>query len=570
MSARSDIPCPGSPHPHEPAWRRLAAAVSLVATLLAGCGAPPPPHAAPALRVAHDPIDGRALLEPVAARAVAAGAGPLLVLGADLASEGERVGAFVELAATECMLAFARGSSGLADLDLFSYQDDGEPLVTDESPSAEAAILVCPPHPRRLYIVARVMAGTGLVGVGVQVVPPAKQAAVASALGVRGRGAGQSGRLDAWPGLEARLHEHREALGSRWEDLRRAALPVDPRAATRLSVTVPEGRCLDVLMVPSDEVASVELVAEDLAGRVVARAHEHGRDRSLLLCSAAAVELSLALRPRASQGLVALLVGRSDVGAAAELSGATYVTQPRELAEARAAHASTLRAAGFGPAKGLGAGQARVGERLSLPIELPAGCARIDVIAGSPLVGIGAELWDPAGHWLAGGSGGAVASLFACGPGGAAELDVSALNAPGPFAVELREDPVAPAPLVAHPVAAGRLLQRLSAGGAPPGAREAKDAVVVALDAEHKKTLPLTLPARTCADVTAALDRGGVGLDLRLVGATATDSVSTRARDVAAARLCADRAPVHAKVELRLLTGRAAALVVTRLIATSP
>jgi hypothetical protein len=544
---------------------------ALAGALLPACsGGAAPPRSPPALKVLHERVDGRALFEPVAARAVAAGAGPLQILGADLASEGERVGAFVELAADKCMLAFARGSSGLADVDLFSYQDDGEPFVTDESPSADAAILVCPPHPRRLYVVARVMAGAGLLGVGVQVVPPAKQDVVASAVGARARGVGHSGRLDAWPGLEARLYEHRAALGSRWEDLRRATLPVDPRAAARLSVTVPQDRCLDVLMVPSDEVASVELVAEDHAGRVVARAREHGRDRTLLLCSVAAADLSLAFRPRASQGLVAVLVGRSDVGAAAELTDATFVTESRELAEARAARARELAAAAYGPVRDLGTGQARVGERVSLSVELPAGCARLDVVAGRPLVGAQVELWDKAGGWLAGASGAAAASVFTCGPGGVAELDVSALGAPGPFAVELRHELSAPALLVAHPVAAGRLLQRMSAGGARRGASEAKDATLVALDAESKKTLPLTVPAGACVEVTAALDRGGAGVDLRLVGATPEDSTSTRSRDVAASRLCADRAAIRGAIELRLVTGRADALIVTRIVANPP
>ena len=50
------------------------------------------------------------------------------------------------------------------------------------------------------------------------------------------------------------------SLGGRWEDVRRLAMPVSPRAASRLSAALEPGRCLDVLVIPSEEVSSLEVV----------------------------------------------------------------------------------------------------------------------------------------------------------------------------------------------------------------------------------------------------------------------------------------------------------------------
>src|SRR5262249_35006185 len=147
----------------------------------------------------------------------------------------DRVGAFVEIPEDECLLAFSRVSPTLADADLFAYEDDGSVFAADESPEPESAILACPPHPRRLFVTARAMSGTGVLAVGVQPVPRAAADAVAKAMGARGRAGEDSGRLDAWPGLEAKFRAHRDAIGGRWEDVRRLALPASPRAASRAS-----------------------------------------------------------------------------------------------------------------------------------------------------------------------------------------------------------------------------------------------------------------------------------------------------------------------------------------------
>lgn len=555
--------------------RRASAPLLALAASLLGCSAAPAPPAPAAgslpitaLRVLPDHLDGHPWLTPQAAVAITAGAGPLQVLGADVASEGDRLGAFVAIPENECLLAFTRASPTIVDVDLFAYDDDGSAFATDESPDPEAAVLVCPPHPRRLYVVARVMAGSGLLAVGVQSVPRAAEAAVAKAVGARGRPGEDSGRLDAWPGLEGRIRAHRLSIGARWDDVRRVVVPLSPRAATRISATIEANRCLDVLATPSEEVASFDLVAEDATARILVRGREQGRDRSLVLCSAAPVTITIAVRPRASQGLAAITIGRSSAFAAPELTASArfvHVTAPFDLDAARRALDVALTGKGYAAAKSVASGAARVGSRTSAAVDLPAGCARLDVIAGRPLADVAATLWDDKGAMLADTRGGAGATILACGKGGPARLDLEALESPGPFAIELRKDASAPALLVAHPIAAARLLERMSAGGEVLDASAAATATLVALDPAQRKTFPLVVPAASCVEVIAALDGGGTGVDLRLV-APGTDGTITRSPDVAGDRLCAGSAPIQGSYELRLGAGKADALVITRAV----
>jgi hypothetical protein len=186
------------------------------------------------------------------------------------------------------------------------------------------------------------------------------------------------------------------------------------------------------------------------------------------------------------------------------------------------------------------------------------------VIAGKPLVDVAASLWDDKGALRAEGRGGAGAQLFSCGPGGAAKLDIEALEGPGPFAVELRKDAAAPAQLVSHPIAAARLLARLATAGEARGAAAASAAELVSLDSASRKTAPLpALGADGCVEVIAALDSGGSGLALRLVDGASREGASTRSRYVVADRLC-PRGGKPASYELRLEAGKAEALVLVR------
>ncbi|MFO0763172.1 MAG: hypothetical protein U0359_42435, partial [Byssovorax sp.] len=105
---------------------RLGALLALLTACSGPAPATPPAPAPKALeepRILADRVDGRPWLGALAASASAAGAGPLQILGADVASEGDRLGAFVEIPEADCLLAFSRASPSIVDADLFAYDD---------------------------------------------------------------------------------------------------------------------------------------------------------------------------------------------------------------------------------------------------------------------------------------------------------------------------------------------------------------------------------------------------------------------------------------------------------------
>lgn len=518
------------------------------------------------LAVIQDRVDGRSLLAPDAKRAIEAGAGPLELVGADVAADGDRVGAFVELPADACVVAFTRGSRTIHDADIFAFADDGSTFASDESPRKGGALLLCPPLPRRLYVAGRVVSGAGVLAVGVHEVPLPRAEQVAQAVGVRSGSGEESGRLDSWPGLEAKVNRHRRALGSTWEDIRRVAIPIDPRAPSQVSLSIDAGRCLDLLVVPSDEVASVDVSVHDEDGRIIARARSRGRDSSLVLCSAETQTLHVGLRPRSAQGLAAVVIGRSEVGAEKELEGVTTihrVTETRPLAEARRAHEAALAKLRYEPGRVLGQGEAKVGHRVGFDVELPAGCARVDVVAGAPAGALSAAIWDDAGHKLAEDDGPRGATLHVCGERRRARVDVEALTRPGPFLVELFGALDAPPPLLAHPLLASRLLERLESPGEPIDASRATGAKVVDLAEGLAHKLPLVVPAGRCMEVAAAVGDSASGVELRWASGGDPTSVRRGHRSVAE-RFCAGSTARAGAVEITLGQGSSEALVLTR------
>jgi hypothetical protein len=531
----------------------------------AGCSSSPPCPSPPRpLAVDTAPAPGADLLTGVAAKSRAAGAGELVVLASSIGAEGDRAGGFLRLPKDRCVLVFARGSRGVGDVDLFAFQDDGGTVAADESSADQAALLLCPPLPDRVYVSARIASGSGLVAVGVQDVAPEKATLAARAVGARAAGE-ESGRLESWPGLEAKIVAHRRAIGSSWEDIRRFAAPVDARAPTRTTVTIEAGRCIDVLLVPSEEVASLEVVAEAEDGRIVARAQAEGRDRSMLLCSEFGESVTVSARPRGSSGMVAFVVARSPVGGASEVSRSARidrVSQSLSVEGARAALAKELDPS-WGKSKGVGSGQAKVGSRSNVPLKLAAGCSRVDVVAGSPLGPLSAALWDPEGKLVSEVTGSLRATLLSCGAARDARLDVESRGRPGPFVVDVRTWADAGSELVRHPFAAARLFDRIVGPTdlAPDSLAGAKP-IDLAAGKLHASSF-VVAPA-SCTEVIAALDATGGGLEVRLVDAATNEDFIGRGRFVASQRVCAGPSARKVALELRVDDGPARALVLVR------
>ncbi|HEX9297512.1 MAG TPA: hypothetical protein VF881_16835 [Polyangiaceae bacterium] len=536
-----------------------------------GRSAPPNPRE---LTVLTDRLDGSKWLAHDAELAMSLGAGPLKVAVADVGGDGDRIGGFVAIPSEQCVLAYARGSQGIEDLDLYAYGDDGTILAADEAADPQPAVVICPPHPTRAYFVARIVAGRGIVAVGVHALAPSTAAQVGKALGARGRPGEELGRIEAWPGLEEKVSQHRRIIGAHWEETRRVAVQADARAPTRLSALLDAGRCLDVYVIPSEEFAQLDVSIMDGDDRVLVRAPAMGRDRTAVVCSPVQTPVAIELRPHAGQGLCAVILARSAVGAERQIAGPIHVYRvapTSDLSSERGQRSKPLRALGYADAATVATGNAEVGRRLSYALSLPDGCVRIDVIGGRPLVGIVADVWDASNNLLANATAGDGPTLFACGKAGRGRIDLEALSRAGPFAVEVRRERNAHAALIAHPVAAGRVLSALNNRSELATAGVAADIKIVSLEPSSFKTVDVELADGRCGDVVAALDAGGTGVDLRLLDRQSGEEFAlARGRLLAVTRICAVGRARSIRGEVRLAAGKADALVVMRLAPVAP
>ncbi|HEY3253045.1 MAG TPA: hypothetical protein VGJ91_03820, partial [Polyangiaceae bacterium] len=359
--------------------KRVARAPLLIAALAlcsAGCArsarplAPAP--AAPAFGKAPGKPDTKAWFRPERESEVVA---------VEAGVSGDRVAALVDLPEASCAVFIARGTDTIEDLDLMVYGEDGAELGMDEGADKTPAVLVCPPHPARVYVSARVAAGHGLVALGVERMPPADAERAATAYHAHQRAGEADARLAAWPGLAERVAEHRKRLGGKWTDVRRVAVPLDARIPTRLSASVEEQRCLHALVLASDELSHIELSAVDQNGHILGRAAGLGRDRSLVVCSALSTLVSFELRPQGGRGVAVLVLSQSDVGSAGDFDDALRIDryETGSLDDARQKNATRLEGLGYPKAKVLKTGTLQPGRLDSAAFALPKGCARLDI-----------------------------------------------------------------------------------------------------------------------------------------------------------------------------------------------
>jgi hypothetical protein len=509
-------------------------------------------------------IDATALLGPTAEGLGSEGASALQVVAAEAATEGDRVGGFVQVRADACLVAYARGTGSVEDLDILVFDDEGASLMADQAVSPSPAVVICPPHPGRMYVTARVASGQGLVALGVQAVEPSRGASVAIRLGARmSAREGEMLQQEAWPGLAGRVEQRRSELSGRWVELRRLSVPVSQRAPTYVSVPVPGSRCLDVLVVPNEEVRGLQVTVADDRGAVIARGAERGEERVALVCSPTDTTISVEVRPRRGHGMAAVVLSRSEAGAETELAvrpDARRVGPMLPLADVSRRVTTVLGAGKQGRAKEVGRGPLRMGGTVLHRHRVAPGCTRFDVLAGAPLTSLRAALWQGDALW-ARAEGGEQTTLFGCVDQAMdVELEVEGQGQPGEHMVEARWEGDVPVALRANPVAAARMLGRLNAGGEVIAASEVKGVRVVDVDQEHRHTQTVTVPAGACRTWVASLGPGASGLS---VLALAGREVIARAHgsEVATARLCASGGPLGVELRLTVGAGRTQALV---------
>ncbi len=515
------------------------------------------------VRVVRGEIDANKLLSEPARRARGAGAEALTAVGARVVTDGEQLGSFVEVPAKDCALVIARGGRTVSDIDLFVYSDGGDRIASDEAPDPRAAVMICPPHPRRVYVVARSVSGEGMIALGVMRVATENAEAVSAAMNVRGGPGQDTGRLARWPGLERAIRERRASLASHWEDVRRIAVPLNPRAYSSVTVPVRAQRCVDILIVPGDEVASIDAKVVDDTGLTIARAAPPGKNRAFLICADTPQTITVMVRPRVTSGLAAVVIGQSQRGAAAELSERSWVAGAEPLHRLNVAISRhVVRLAGLRPLvfASVGPGDARVGAPTSVQLDLRAGCTRVDVVGGTPLGRFVAALWSHDDRRPARVRGGETANLFPCGAKRRARVEVSAMDRAGPFSVQTRHDTAPPTVLAQHPVAAARLLMRLEAVAGPLHAQYGAGAKVVHVAQAIRVTERLSLGAGKCANVAVALGDGAsdVVLSTKVGNGSATRSLGQL---VTLQQVCAGPSSKFVELSIGVGVGEADALL---------
>lgn len=489
---------------------------------------------------------------------------------------GDRIQSLLAVPETDCAIAIARGTPSIDDVDLFAYGEDGAVLGSDEGSDKAPALLICPPHPRRVMLVARIAAGHGLVAIGAQRVAVSDSERAAAAYGVRFRPGEIARRMTVWPGLEERLEEHRRSIGGGWVDVRRVAVPLDARTPTRVSASVDAERCLDVLISPSDEVSALDVTVLDQEGRILGRTENAGRDRSVIVCSPTPAAVTLELRPHSGIGLAVVMLSRSREGTEEDIDAQALRLElfaSGSVADERKRHAAALSAAGYDAGRVVLSGQLPLGQRVGFPLELPKGCVRLDWVGGAPLRGVNAWLYAPDGSLLANDDG-AFPVLFRCGEATSARLDAESLSRPGPFALELRPERGTPALLDRHPLAASRLLGRMLERGVIPNARRVGAVYAHELSTTAVARQNLTLPFRRCLDITLAIGAGAETPELRLLRRDGTEVALSRGTSATSVRACALDGSTGTEPELvaemRVAAGRATGLLTAHLFDPLP
>ncbi len=557
--------------------RGIALALALA---LAACASHPAsmspsgPPPVPSPRVTAGALDPRALLGELPMRASRLGAGAPALVSSTEAIENDWIGGFVDVPRDDCLLGYARAAPSIEDVDVAIYSEEGTQLAADEGRDVHPTVVLCVPHPDRVYVAAHVVGGEGLVAVGAQLVPKERALIVARALGARGAIADGPRPADAWPGLDDAVRAHRQALGGTWEEIKRVALSVDARVPTYVSLPIEADQCVDAVIVPDTDVALLDIEAFDGEGRVMARAREGMGARTLTVCSPISMPGSLSVRPHVGRGLAAVVLSRARGEVARDFSERPDVawaagTQPLEAA--RSARDALLAKSGYGAPLAATSGMLVLGRRVSIPLDtkgLAGACARIDVVAGAPLALIDAHVWDDAGSLLASAEASSTLTLFACART-AVRLELETRGRPGPFAVSMRQERWKDAAFAAHPLAASRMLARAAAG--PDMLLDGKEAPARELSLDGTRVVGWTenIPGGRCVRVTVGAQGDGAGVELRALDpADGSDFDRSEAVHAASVRACAPQGIARdARFEARASAGHVDAIIGERVTA---
>lgn len=510
-----------------------------------GLGAP---HVAPGALVSPS------VLAEAQRLAIDSGAGALSVVASGELAAGERLGGFVEVPVDRCLLVYARASRTVQDVDVALFSDEGEVIALDEGPDAKPGVVVCPPHPARVYAAVHAATGRGLASLGAHLVAPEVAARVASAVHARlARGGAPS--EEAWPALGALVANRRRAAGGTWQEVRRLAVAVDERAATVVAVPVAAQSCADVLSLLGDGVGPVDAELKDERGQSIARAANLARSPSFGVCSDAPIDATLELRPHSGSGVVALVVGSVPLARAEDLGHVVplaWIPSRTTIAEARRILEGELAIAGHARASAAFERELAVGRRATVALPPANSCVRVDVLAGAPASLVEGGIWSAQGQLVTEARGSSRITLSSC-EREASSLEVELRGQAGPIAAIVRPAADSASELFAHPLAGARLLQ---ASTSARGERLVERSVST-LASDRRDVWTFAVPRGACAAAFAGTEGAGSGIVLRAFdGSTGDELDRAEGQRAASVRACASStAPRAVRFEARASTG---------------
>jgi hypothetical protein len=529
-------------------WRLLSCLLALCT--LACSGRLEAPRASAGRLVARQG-EARAerMLEPLRRKAAAAGAGPMTVIGVAIARANDQLGGFVERLDPRCVLALARPGRGLQKVELYVFAEDGRMLGVAQSRDGQAALMVCEPQVKRLYVAARIVRGRGLLALAVQAVVASKADAVARAVKAAGYVAGAGSALERRAQGQRRAAARRAALGIPFRLRKQTSLPLHGDAESVLSLRLGAGRCLHAAAVQQAGLGVIRMRLLAESGRVVARGQETEGASWLLLCSAQGGEFSLQLRGAVGRSRVWVELAESNVGAATELANRSWFDAAGGLFDLKTAMKRYRRRLASSPLEGVGKtlkialkpGRLHVHE-----LKLPAGCRRIDTVASAPLGSLKAELWTTSGRRLDRVVGFEQSSLFDCGVATTRRLELRTLDAGATVAVVVRVEPKPAAPLLKYPAATRRLWRKLEEVSGRLSPFRLRSSRSFAVPPQAERTVDIHVPVKSCVRLAVASE--GAPLQLRPEGSA---SLWSPPAVVQVRRICGGQQPSQQRIHLR-------------------
>jgi hypothetical protein len=450
------------------------------------------------------------------ALAQAAGAEPAAVIIAESGAVGDRFTRVVDADEKSCVLIMARGVDKIADLDLYAYSEDGTALAVDDRTDPKPTLLLCPPHPRHIYVTARIATGQGMIAVGVHSVPlnrARRVQATLHAVGQHDAGEQASASTASVADVERRLRDHLDSLGGRWTPVAQSALAVDSRIPSLTGMVVQAGTCVDALVLAPLTVTGLDIEALDTNGRTLGRAVNTEQDKSIVACAQEQRQFSLQLRPHEGSGTVLVLVSRGSLLAGRATEHPVELSENEPIEPLVENVHRQLRARQQKIGHRIAQATLACGEPFRIEESVEANCSRFDVFAGAPARGVEARAYSADGELVSMNDNGQYLPLLVCGHA-RVSLVFDAQSRGGPLWVEKSVLPAVSPDLIGSPRAAARLFQRAHELGGVLEVTELQRVRKLTLGPRQRSEQLITLQAGQCADVFASIEGQPTGIRL--------------------------------------------------------